>query len=181
MISTKLLDAIEFASLAHKDQVRKGEPIPYVSHPFAVGLILLNTGYSEDVVIAGILHDVVEDTKFSSKDIEEKFGLKISELVAGVTEDNSIASKQEKKQKYLETVKNSSNDIKAICGADMLHNRLCVLREMKNGLKIWDIFKITKEEYLKNSYEKLTIIKTTLNDTIVSDIEKTLQDIKDFV
>ena len=81
MISTKLLDAIEFASLAHKDQVRKGEPIPYVSHPFAVGLILLNTGYSEDVVIAGILHDVVEDTKFSSKDIEEKFGLKISELV----------------------------------------------------------------------------------------------------
>ena len=55
--------AIEFAAYAHRDQTRKGTKIPYISHPYAVGMILLKAGCNEEVVAAGILHDTLEDTR----------------------------------------------------------------------------------------------------------------------
>ncbi|NOY61323.1 MAG: HD domain-containing protein, partial [Calditrichaeota bacterium] len=54
--------AIIFAARAHHNQFRKRGDIPYITHPFTVALILQKQGYSRDVVIAGLLHDTVEDT-----------------------------------------------------------------------------------------------------------------------
>jgi (p)ppGpp synthase/HD superfamily hydrolase len=55
--------AVEFAAYAHREQKRKGTEIPYISHPFAVGMILQQAGCEEEVVAAGILHDTLEDTE----------------------------------------------------------------------------------------------------------------------
>lgn len=180
MVSKRILEAIEFAALAHKDQSRKITGIPYVAHPFAVCLILLDAGYSEDVAIAGLLHDVVEDTSYSSEDIESRFGKRVVEMVLGVTEDNNISSKDERLKKYLDVVENSEIEVKAICAADMLHNRICILRELENQLPVWDKFGVTKEEYLKKSQEKLALLKRTLNDSLVIQIEQVLKKIEKF-
>lgn len=79
---------------------------------------------------------------------------------------------------YLSVVDNSSNEVKAICAADLLHNRLCILKEVRSGLLVWDPSKITKEEHIKKSYMRLAVIKKTLNDSLVAEIEKVLEEIR---
>lgn len=101
-------------------------------------------------------------------------------MVLGVTEDKKITSKSERAEKYLDNIRNSNEEIKAICAADMLHNRLCALRELQKGIKIWDFMKITKEKYLESSFDKLRILKSTLNNSLVGDLEEVLKDIQDF-
>jgi (p)ppGpp synthase/HD superfamily hydrolase len=66
--------AIEVAVRAHQNQVRKGTDIPYITHPIAVGIILAKAGCPDEIVVAGILHDTVEDTKVTLDNVREKFG-----------------------------------------------------------------------------------------------------------
>ena len=76
--------AIDFATQAHEGQKRKsGEP--YIIHPLAVMNILREWGMDEDTVIAGVLHDTVEDTGVTLDEIKEKFGETVAFLVDGVT------------------------------------------------------------------------------------------------
>ena len=82
--SPRLEKAIEVATKAHEGQLRKtGEP--YIIHPIAVMKILQEWNMDEDTVIAGILHDTVEDTTLTLKEIEEEFGKDVAFLVNGVT------------------------------------------------------------------------------------------------
>ena len=73
-MSFKIQEAIIFATLAHEGQKRKGTDIPYIVHPMEVMQILTECHCNDDVVIAGILHDTLEDTKTVPADIEKKFG-----------------------------------------------------------------------------------------------------------
>ena len=61
--------ALEVAARAHDGQFRKGTDIPYITHPFAVGILLLKSGCSEEVVMAGLLHDTLEDTSLTVEEI----------------------------------------------------------------------------------------------------------------
>jgi (p)ppGpp synthase/HD superfamily hydrolase len=74
---------IEFATYAHRTQKRKGTKIPYISHPFAVGIILQQAGCKEEVVAAGILHDTLEDTETTEEDLLTLFGPVVLEIVMG--------------------------------------------------------------------------------------------------
>ena len=81
--------AYEYAKEKHKGQYRKtGEP--YIIHPIAVAHILTSIKADKDTIIAALLHDVVEDTETSKKEIEEKFGETVAKLVDGVTKINNI-------------------------------------------------------------------------------------------
>ncbi|MEK7497157.1 MAG: HD domain-containing protein [Patescibacteria group bacterium] len=177
-MSPKLLKALNFAAIAHHGQKRADGITPYIVHPFAVGFILLKYGYSEDVVIVGILHDVIEDTKFSEIDIRKRFGKRISTMVLGVTENNKITSNKEKFKLYKYNLKKSDNNTKAICAADMLHNRQSILMELENKFDIWKALGTNKGRYLKKSYEKLTIIKEAINNELVQEVEINLKKIK---
>lgn len=84
----RIFDAIEFAIEAHHGQVRKGSEIPYMRHPIGVGKILHQIGCTEDVVVSGILHDCIEDTKTSQDEIMERFGDMVSKIVIGCSEPN---------------------------------------------------------------------------------------------
>ncbi len=93
--------AVKFSASAHQGQMRKGKSIAYVSHPLTVGIILARMGCSEELVIAGILHDVIEDTDYEKEDIEREFGKKVADLVSGVSEENKKDSWVERKNKTL--------------------------------------------------------------------------------
>ncbi|MBV5337765.1 MAG: bifunctional (p)ppGpp synthetase/guanosine-3',5'-bis(diphosphate) 3'-pyrophosphohydrolase, partial [Deltaproteobacteria bacterium] len=84
--SARINKALEFSAKAHLSQVRKGIDIPYITHPFAVGMILANAGCSEEIIVAGILHDTVEDTETTIEDIKAAFGEEVATIVAGCSE-----------------------------------------------------------------------------------------------
>ena len=78
--------AILFAHKAHKGQYRKYSGEPYICHPIAVAATLEKFGYSDNVIIAGLFHYIVEDTKVTSVEIAEKFGIDVAKLVLEVTD-----------------------------------------------------------------------------------------------
>jgi (p)ppGpp synthase/HD superfamily hydrolase len=124
-----VLYALEFAASAHNGQLRKGEDrvVPYVSHAAAVGLTLAQSGFSTNTVVAGVLHDVVEDTAVTEKDINTEFGSEVAFLVKNVTEDASLPF-LERKKAYCNNIKLASSEIKAISAADKIANtRSCLI------------------------------------------------------
>ena len=80
--SEKLDAALRLAAAAHYEDMRKGSQIPYVMHPFHVGLILDRYGFDEDLVIAGILHDVLEDPEFEARSIQDRLRAVCPELTS---------------------------------------------------------------------------------------------------
>jgi (p)ppGpp synthase/HD superfamily hydrolase len=85
-----IFKVIEFATLAHSGQYRKGTKIPYIVHPLAVGQILIEHGCSVQVVIAGILHDTLEDTRVTIGEINDLFGKEVADLVQAVSEPKPL-------------------------------------------------------------------------------------------
>jgi GTP pyrophosphokinase len=129
---TTLIDkAVEVATKAHEGQLRKtGEP--YIIHPLAVKKILEDWNMDDDTVIAGILHDTVEDTDLTLKDIKEQFGKDVAFLVDGVTKLSKARSGMKNLESYLpETSDNllklliaTGQDVRVLIIklADRLHN-----------------------------------------------------------
>ncbi len=85
-MSSRLEQALRFAAVGHQGQVRRSSGVPYVEHVVAVAWILNRAGFDEDVVIAGLLHDLVEDTSATLPDVEQRFGRIVAELVAHCSE-----------------------------------------------------------------------------------------------
>ena len=115
--------ALEFSIKAHKGQVRKSEPDkPMIFHPINVGQILKENGFDENVVAAGYLHDVVEDTKYTFDDIKKEFGDDIASLVYGASEPDKSLSWEDRKKHTIETVKDLDVRHKAVVCADKISN-----------------------------------------------------------
>lgn len=122
----KIVEAYEFAKIAHEGQKRQsGED--YIAHPCAVCDILVDMAMDYETLIASLLHDVIEDTKWTAKDIESKFGKTIIMLVGGVTKlnklqfESQVDAQAENLRKMLFAM---SDDIRVIIIklADRLHN-----------------------------------------------------------
>ena len=80
-VSRRIADAVKFAVRADGDQVRKDTTIPYVSHLLGVAALVLEGGGDEDLAIAGLLHDVLEDTFATAAEVEEVFGPRVVGVV----------------------------------------------------------------------------------------------------
>lgn len=183
IITSKITRAIEFCCEQHQGQKRLATEIPFASHPISVGFILHSAGYPEEVIIAGILHDILEDTLSTEDDIRKIFGEKIVTLVRGVTEDITIKVLEKKQRIYLENLKISENNIKAISAADLLDNCRSMIRVMERGINIWKSFSVSPEKKIKYTRERLNIIKETLQNEITKEIEISidkLESLKDF-
>ena len=118
--------AYNYAHKKHGDQCRKsGEP--YIIHPLNVAYILADIGLDESTICAALLHDVVEDTETTEKDITNEFGKEVSELVAGVTKLSNIAFatvEEQQAEDYRKMFLAMGKDIRVIIIklADRLHN-----------------------------------------------------------
>ena len=96
-----LLQALEYAADMHRDQRRKNvEASPYINHPIQVAEVLATVGEVDDLetLMAAVLHDTVEDTETTFTDLTEKFGIRVSDLVAEVTDDRSLPKDERKRQ-----------------------------------------------------------------------------------
>lgn len=116
-------EAKKFAIEAHDGQVRKNDKEkPMIIHPINVANILKEYGFDDDVIAAGYLHDVVEDTKYELSDIENKFGKDIASLVEGASEPDKSLSWEERKQHTINSIRNLDLRHKAIVCADKISN-----------------------------------------------------------
>ena len=128
------LKARKFAINAHKGQVRKSDPEkPMIVHPINVGQILKQYEFDENVVAAGYLHDVVEDTSYELIDIKNNFGEDIASLVCGASEPDKSLSWEARKKHTIEETKKLDFRHKAIICADKISNLedLRILSEIK--------------------------------------------------
>jgi (p)ppGpp synthase/HD superfamily hydrolase len=152
--------AVQVATLAHDGQYRKNSKLPYISHPVAVGMILMKAGYSDELVAAGILHDTVEDTSLTLIEIKQWFGGRIAEIVEGCSEPDKTSSWEERKEHSIQFLKNASEDIRIVSCADKLHNIRSILdRYVLEGEQVWSIFKRGREQqewYYRNVLESLS-------------------------
>lgn len=148
MYSVKIEQALISTIVKHEGKVRKAGRTPYSAHPIHVGFILQKASKDFDTVVAGFLHDVLEDTEMTEDDLREKFGEKICKIVVELTEDKSLEWKI-RKQLYVEHLPNASVPAQAVSAADKLHNLSCILEELQRGKHdIWSAFKRGKKASL---------------------------------
>lgn len=122
--SAKLLEALKFAADKHREQRRKGaRKAPYVNHLIEVSEQLARVGKLTDIniLIAAVLHDTIEDTDATLKELEILFGKKVSEIVAEVTDDKSLP-KQKRKEKQVEHAPHLSIEAKQLKLSDKISN-----------------------------------------------------------
>lgn len=142
----KIHNAILFATLKHEGQKRKGTDIPYIVHPMEVMQILTANRCSEDVIVAGILHDVLEDTDTTEAEILDNFGEGVLGIVMSESEDKS-RSWQERKQATIDHLHESSVEVKLVCCADKLSNILSMYCDLQqDGDRLWQRFNAPKED-----------------------------------
>jgi (p)ppGpp synthase/HD superfamily hydrolase len=171
--SDRINHALAFAAKHHDQQVRKGTRLPYLTHPANVAIILTRYGCDETTIVAGILHDVIEDcvTKDYTRDMLEqritsKFGADVLDTVLAVThrkhDDNGDEfSSEERKEDYLSRLANAGTRARWVCAADKLHNASSIISDLQRTIQpdsIWTRFKVGKEgtiRWYRSVYERL--------------------------
>jgi hypothetical protein len=149
MLTTKIEAAFAYAADAHAGQCRKGTQIPYLSHLMAVASLVMEAAADgdgeipedfEDLVIAGLLHDVVEDCGGADrlKDVRARFGDRVGDIVEHCTDAMPAPGEQkppwaERKQAYLATLEHK-DDYRAllVTAADKLHNTRAIVTDLRN-------------------------------------------------
>ncbi len=164
----RLNKAIEVAAYCHEkqNQHRKGTDLPYIVHPFSVMLISSQVTNNEDILIACLLHDILEDvdTKIYSKEIMIKdFGKKVTEIVIDVTKNPKLSDWHEVSNDYINHLNNSACDEAIIVSAsDKIHNLRSTISDYKTkGDILWQIFKTKSRDDQIWFYQ--SIIKVLIN------------------
>src|SRR5262249_19581552 len=141
-------------------QVRKGSGIPYFQHVAAVALILDRAGFDEDTVIAGLLHDVVEDTDASLEDVIARFGPAVAETVRFCSEGKNEAPGRkrpwiDRKRDHLAALAEAPTPARAVTLADKLHNLTSIEVDLLEGRPAWSLFHADRDQIL--SYYRAAI------------------------
>ncbi len=125
----RLLHAMDFAARKHSQQRRKdAEATPYINHLIEVAEHLARVGgvTDEDVLVAAVLHDTIEDTKTTKAEIEDVFGSRVANIVAECTDDKSL-EKAERKRLQIVNAPHKSPEAKCVKIADKTCNLASIL------------------------------------------------------
>lgn len=162
----KISRAIRFSIKTHEvyqKQKRKGKDIPYITHPLTVGLILSRAGADEDTIVAGILHDTIEDSvegkKVSAEMLEKHFGKEVATLVQSVSETDKILPWEERKKEALEHIKTFSRNALLVKSADIISNTSELIEDYEqDGEDVFERFNAPKEKLLQHYLRVITAI-----------------------
>lgn len=151
--------ALVFACKAHSAQKRKGTNIPYIVHPMEAADILRKQKCCEEIIIAALLHDTVEDTDVTLADIENVFGRMVAEIVKGCSEPNKDLPWIARKSHSIDYLKFAIPEVRIVALADKLSNIRAIYNDMQViGDAIWVRFKagrIFQEWYYKRLVDNL--------------------------
>jgi (p)ppGpp synthase/HD superfamily hydrolase len=197
ILTERLQKAIDTAALLHKDHVRIGKDnTPYITHLFAVAMIIHQYGGDEDMVIAGLMHDSVEDiAEYTIEKLRLGFGDTVAMLVESLTEPRLVDTELSDKDKWLFYKKSYLNQLKEadsrsliISAADKIHNMQSILQgygEQDQNLlrkftdkhlygQIWfcgEVGKIVEGKIPDDMYNKYKLILSSLSELYIPTIE----------
>jgi (p)ppGpp synthase/HD superfamily hydrolase len=149
-LGTRLQRAFRYAAEKHDGQTRKQTAVPYLSHLMAVASLVLEAGGDEDMAIAALLHDVVEDCGGMPRlrEVRKQFGSRVAKMVEGCTDSFSEPKREwmERKNGYLREVKHADIKTRLVSASDKLHNVRTILADYRqHGEAIWMRFSGKKE------------------------------------
>ena len=167
LLTHRLEQALRYAALGHRGQVRRAGELPYFEHIVAVAWILDRAGFDEDVVIAGLLHDLVEDTATTPQDIEARFGRTVVDLVGYCSEQKKDAEGRERpwidrKRDHLACMARAPVEARAVILVDKLHNLISIEIDVREGRPVWSQFHADRAQVL--SYYRQAIEICTAGD-----------------
>ncbi|WP_165247564.1 HD domain-containing protein [Paludisphaera soli] len=153
LYSDRLEAAMRFAAVAHRDQLRRSSDTPYFQHVAVVAAIVERAGFAEEVVIAGLLHDVVEDTPTTLDEVAQAFGTEVARLVGFCSEvklDASGAKRPwiDRKADHLASLAEAPVEARAVVLADKLHNLTAIAHDLARGVDVWADFHADREQVL---------------------------------
>ena len=119
--------AVAWAAELHASQRRDVDEAPYILHPLEVAALLSGRGFDDEVVEAGVLHDVVEDTQATIEDVRRRFGSRVATIVAAVTEDAAIIDFTQRKSALRRQMAVAGTDAHAVYAAD----KIAKVRELR--------------------------------------------------
>ena len=142
---------MEYAAQAHRGGTRKGGDIPYIVHPFEVAMILKDNAFENRVVAAGLLHDLLEDTEVTQKELKEEFGEEILKLVLAASEKLKGRDERSWDKRKNQTINYLNQDAsfidKAVACADKLSNARSILRDFEDQPEnFWQRFSAPKKK-----------------------------------
>jgi (p)ppGpp synthase/HD superfamily hydrolase len=164
--------AFQFAAEKHAGQKRKASTIPYIAHLMGVASLVLEAGGDEDLTIAALLHDVVEDCGGAAmlKEVRRRFGKRVAEIVDGCTDAYSVPKPpwRERKESYMRRLKKESADTRLVSAADKLNNVRSILSDFRAlGDSVWSRFnggregtlwyyRTLRDEFLRRNQNRIT-------------------------
>jgi (p)ppGpp synthase/HD superfamily hydrolase len=134
-LSDTFNEALVYAAKLHRDQPRKGKDIPYLGHLLGVASLVLESGGDEEMAIAALLHDAVEDQggRPRLEEIRRTFGARVAHIVAGCTDSDMVdpdlkAPWCERKEQYIAHIHDEADaEVRLVSAADKVHNARAVL------------------------------------------------------
>jgi (p)ppGpp synthase/HD superfamily hydrolase len=175
--------AFVFSAEKHKDQPRKKTSTPYISHLMAVASLVLEAGGDEDLAIAALLHDVVEDCGGAPmlEEVRRQFGERVARIVDGCT-DTDVTPKppwRPRKEKYLQHLKTADADTRLVSAADKLHNARSILTDYhEQGESVWERFEGKRDGTLWYYRELLNEFQRKDTNRIVRELARVVQELE---
>jgi len=171
-LGPRFLRAFDFAARKHAGQTRKATTIPYIAHLMGVASLVLEAGGNEDLAIAALLHDVVEDCGGAPmlKEVQQTFGKRVAKIVDECTDADTYPKPpwRERKEKYLRRLKQADEDTRLVSAADKLNNVRSILSDYRAiGDAIWERFnggregtlwyyRVLLDEFLRHKLNRIT-------------------------
>jgi (p)ppGpp synthase/HD superfamily hydrolase len=189
--SDKINHAFAFAAKHHDRQVRKGTKLPYLTHPANVAVILTRYDRDEDSVVAGILHDVVEDCVLDGytpetleQRIGQKFGGSVLRAVLQVTyrrldDEGAELSSSQRREDYLERLAQAEESALWVCAADKIHNAASLLTDLRRTVEpdaVWSRFsggRAAAVKWYRDVYERLSSLG--FDEPIMKELRMTVE------
>lgn len=183
-LSERFEDALLLSTRLHATQFRKGSQTPYIAHLLSVAALVLEAGGDEDLVIAALLHDAVEDQGGleTLKDIRVRYGNRVAFIVDSCSDAYSIPKPAWKKRKedYLTHLQSSSSEVRLVSLADKLHNARCILRNILEGeSEIWDKFKGGKEGTLWYYRSLISVFEKFESNYLLDELKRVVNQIEE--
>lgn len=171
ILTHRLQAAINEAARLHRDQIRKDSlQTPYITHLVAVMMLISSATHDEDILIAGLLHDTLEDVDgYTPAMLEETFGKRVCDIVLGVTEESKLEGKKlpwkEVKEAYLKKLDGTSEESIVVSLADKIQNTRSLIELMNTaGQASLPHFASSQEDRLWFHNEVLAIGRERLGD-----------------
>ena len=149
--SPRLEEAFAFAAEKHREQVRKGSAVPYLTHLMAVAACVGDHGGTEAQVIAALLHDVVEDQDVSLDELTARFGPEVAAIVAACTDVTARPKPtwRARKEAHVARVRAADASVKLVVACDKLHNARSIVRDHRVlGPAVWRRFSASRADSL---------------------------------